>query len=81
VAAFVMVAALRWIATISVAIPPTAAARAWNLAGLLGIGALVFLAVARLLGVKELDLAFASIVAKFQRHLPAPGESRDAPVG
>jgi hypothetical protein len=45
------------------------------------IGALVFVAVARILRVEELDLVVSLIVQKFERHLPSAPENRDVPVG
>jgi putative peptidoglycan lipid II flippase len=75
-----MVAALHWIAALGVDVPPIFAARAWYLAGELAIGALVFLGAARLLGVEELGIAARMIVQKFERRLPSPPESREAPI-
>ena len=80
VASSVMVGALRFIAGL-IAIPPqTFAQRAWLLCGELVIGALVFVAVARLLRVEELDLVVRLIVQKFDRHLPSAPENRDVPI-
>lgn len=55
--------------------------RAWLLFWELLIGALVFVAAARLLRVEELDLAARLIVQKFERHLPSAPENRDVPLG
>lgn len=79
-ASFAMYAALQWIDALGVHVTPTLAARSWYLFGQIGIGAAVFIAVARMLGVEELDLAWKTIVAKFERHIIAPPENRDAPI-
>jgi putative peptidoglycan lipid II flippase len=80
VASWVMVGALRFIAGLIVTPPETFAQRAWLLCGELAIGALVFVAVARLLRVEELDLVVRLIVQKFERHLPSAPENRDVPI-
>ena len=50
----------------------TLASRGWFLFGQIAIGATVFIAVARMIGVEELDLAWRTIVAKFERNLVSP---------
>jgi len=77
----VMAGALRFIAGLIARPPQTFAERTWLLFGELVIGALVFVAVARLLRVEELDLVARLIVQKFERHLPSAPENRDVPVG
>jgi putative peptidoglycan lipid II flippase len=49
----------------------------WQIA----IGMLVFVAMARLLRVEELDLVIRLILQKFERHLPSAPENRDVPLG
>ncbi len=80
VASLAMYASLWWIGALGVHVAPALGARAWYLAGQLAIGGAVFIAVAKLLGVAELDLAWTTIVAKFERHVIAPPENRDAPI-
>jgi len=76
----VMVAVLNWIGALNVHPAPTLISRAWFLWGQLSIGALAFIAVARLLNVEELTLPWKLIVQKFERNLPTPPESREAPI-
>ncbi len=80
VASLAMYAALQWIAALGVRTDPTLASRAWYLFGQIAIGGAVFIAVARLVGVEELDLAWRTIIAKFEKHIIAPPENRDAPI-
>jgi putative peptidoglycan lipid II flippase len=75
-----MLAALNWIHALGVTPDATLASRAWFLFGQIGIGALAFVAVARMLNVEELDLAWRTIVAKFERNLVSPPENREAPI-
>jgi putative peptidoglycan lipid II flippase len=75
-----MVAALRWIATFSVEPVHSSAIEALYLAGQLAIGALAFLAVARLLNLDEVSLIVRLIVQKFERSIPSAAETRDAPI-
>jgi hypothetical protein len=58
----------------------TLSSRAWYLFGQIAIGAAVFIAVSRAIGVEELDLAWRTIMAKFEKHILAPPENRDAPI-
>jgi putative peptidoglycan lipid II flippase len=78
--AFVMVVVLNWIASLGVAPQAALLSRVWFLFGQIAIGALVFIAVARLLDVEELSMAWSAIVAKFERNLIPPSENRDAPI-
>ena len=80
VSSLAMLAALGWIGALGVTPEATLASRAWFLFGQIAIGATVFIAVARMLGVEELDLAWRTIVAKFERNLVSPPENRDAPI-
>ena len=75
-----MLAALGWIGALGVIPEATLASRAWFLFGQIAIGGAVFVAVARMLGVEELDLAWRTIVAKFERNLVSPPENREAPI-
>jgi putative peptidoglycan lipid II flippase len=75
-----MFAALKWIAALGVHPEATLASRGWFLFGQVAIGGAVFVAVARLVGVEELDLAWHTIVAKFEKNIIAPPENRDAPI-
>jgi putative peptidoglycan lipid II flippase len=76
----VMFATLHWIGALGATPGASLIARAWYLFGLIAIGGLSFLASARLLGVEELDMAWSTIVAKFERNLLSPPENRDAPI-
>ncbi len=75
-----MLATLGWIGGLGVTPEATLSSRAWFLFGQMTIGGTVFIAVARMLGVEELDLAWRTIVAKFERNLVSPPENRDAPI-
>ena len=75
-----MFAALHWVAALGVHTEATLPSRAWYLFGQIAIGAAVFLAVARAVGVTEVDLAWRTIIAKFEKHILAPPENRDAPI-
>ncbi|MDQ2864833.1 MAG: murein biosynthesis integral membrane protein MurJ [Candidatus Eremiobacteraeota bacterium] len=75
-----MFAALHWIQALGVVPETTLVSRAWFLFGQIMIGAAVFIAVARVVGVEELDLAWKTIVAKFEKNIIAPSENRDAPI-
>jgi putative peptidoglycan lipid II flippase len=81
VATLVMAGALQFIAGLSSTPPAAFAQRAWLLLWELVIGTLVFVAVARLVRVEELDLVVRLIVQKFERNLPSVPENRDVPVG
>jgi putative peptidoglycan lipid II flippase len=80
VASMAMYAALHWIGALGVHTETTLASRAWYLFGQIAIGGAVFLAVARLIGVEELDLAWRTIVAKFEKNVLSPSENREAPI-
>lgn len=80
VSALAMFAALHWIGALGVTPDASLASRAWFLFGQIAIGGTIFIAVARLLDVEELDLAWRTIVAKFERNLLSPPENRDAPI-
>jgi putative peptidoglycan lipid II flippase len=75
-----MLAALGWIGALGVTPEATLASRGWFLFGQIAIGGTVFVAVARMLGVEELKLAWHTIVAKFERNLVSPPENREAPI-
>ena len=80
VSSVAMLVALGWIGALGVTPEATLASRAWFLFGQIAIGGTVFVAVARMLGVEELDLAWRTIVAKFERNLVSPPENREAPI-
>jgi putative peptidoglycan lipid II flippase len=80
VSSLAMLAALGWIGALGVTPEASLASRAWFLLGQIAIGGTVFIAVARMLGVEELDLAWRTIVAKFERNLLSPPENREAPI-
>ena len=79
-AACCMVGALHWITALGV--HPTGAfvSRAWFLFGQIAIGALVFLAVARILQVEELPLVFRLVLEKFVRNIPSAPDNHEAPI-
>jgi putative peptidoglycan lipid II flippase len=76
----IMVATLHWIAALGVHPEPTLASRASYLFGQIAIGALAFIAAARVLDVEELTIAARLIMQKFERNLPSPPENREAPI-
>ncbi len=78
--ALVMVAVLYWVSSLGVAPQTSLAERVWFLFGQIAIGGLVFIALARMLDVEELSLAWRAIMAKFERNIIAPPENRDAPI-
>ena len=80
VSSLAMFLALKWIEALGVMPDASLASRAWFLFGQLAIGGAVFLAVARILNVEELELARRTILAKFERNLVTPPESREAPI-
>jgi putative peptidoglycan lipid II flippase len=80
VSSLVMVAALHWIQALGVTPEATLVSRGWFLFGQVAIGGLVFLAIARLLNIEELELAWRAIMLKFERNLIPPAENRDAPI-
>jgi hypothetical protein len=75
-----MVGALHWISALGAQPEASFESRAWYLFGQIAIGALVFIAGARILNIEELSLAWRLIVAKFERNLIAPSENREAPI-
>jgi putative peptidoglycan lipid II flippase len=80
ISAGVMVAVLHWIAALGVMPGASLTSRAWFLFGQLAIGALAFLACARLLDVEELSIILALVRAKFEQNVPLPPENREAPI-
>jgi len=80
VSSLAMLAALGWIGALGVTPEASLASRAWFLFGQIAIGGTVFVAVARMLGVEELELAWRTIVAKFERNVMSPPENREAPI-
>lgn len=80
VASGAMFGALHWIQALGVTPETSFASRAWYLVGQVAIGGTVFLAVARAIGVEELDLAWKTIFAKFEKNIIVPLENRDVPI-
>jgi putative peptidoglycan lipid II flippase len=80
IASIVMFAALHWISTLGVVPEATLESRAWFLFGQIAIGGTLFIAVARMLGIEELELARRTIVAKFERNLIAPPDNPQVPI-
>ncbi|MEO9263281.1 MAG: murein biosynthesis integral membrane protein MurJ [Candidatus Baltobacteraceae bacterium] len=80
IASAAMFASLHWIQALGVTPELGLASRAWFLFGQIAIGAAVFVAVARMIGVEELELAWKTIVAKFEKNIISPSENRDAPI-
>lgn len=78
--ALAMFGALHWIQALGVTPDASLASRAWFLIGQVAIGGLVFIAAARILGVEELDLAWKTILAKFEKNVISPSENREAPI-
>jgi putative peptidoglycan lipid II flippase len=60
--------------------PATFLGRVVYLVGQLGIGALVFVGVARLVRVEELGIALRLILQKFEGRVPSPPENREVPI-
>ena len=79
-ASLAMYGALHWIDALGVHTDTTLASRGWYLFGQIAIGSAVFIAVSRAIGVQELDLAWRTIIAKFEKHIITPPENRDAPI-
>lgn len=80
VASSAMYAALHWVSALGVRPEVGFASRAWYLFGQIAIGGSVFIAVARAIGVEEVDLAWKTIIAKFEKNIIAPSENRDVPI-
>ena len=79
-ASAVMVGALHWIQALGVQPTYSFASRAWFLFGQIAIGALVFLAAARILQVEELPMVVRLLFEKFAKNIPSAAENRDAPI-
>jgi putative peptidoglycan lipid II flippase len=79
-ASLAMYASLHWIDALGVHPEATLMSRVWYLAGQIAIGGAVFIAVARAIGVEEVDLAWKTIIAKFEKNIITPSENRDAPI-
>ncbi len=76
----IMTLALSWIVSLGAHVEESFAARVWYLAGQLGIGTFVFVGMARVLHVEELNVAMRLIVAKFASRVPSPGDTLEAPI-
>jgi putative peptidoglycan lipid II flippase len=79
-ASLAMVAALLWIESWIVQPAPSLSSRLSYLVGQLAIGVLVYVAVARLLGLEELSMAMNFIVEKFRTQQLSPPENRSVPI-
>jgi putative peptidoglycan lipid II flippase len=75
-----MVLVLDWVVPLLGSPNPSLLSRAWFLSREMAIAALVFVGVARMLGIEELLLAWRSIMARFERNVPPPPEGRDVPI-
>jgi putative peptidoglycan lipid II flippase len=80
VASLAMYSALHWVAALGVTTEASFASRGWYLFGQIAIGGAVFIAVSRAIGVEEVELAWRTMIAKFEKHVLAPPENRDAPI-
>ena len=80
IASAAMFASLHWIQALGVTPESSLPSRAWFLFGQIAIGAAVFIAVARVIDVEELELARKTIIAKFEKNVIAPSENREAPI-
>jgi putative peptidoglycan lipid II flippase len=78
VASAVMIGTLHWVQALGVHPAHSFASRAWFLFGQMAIGALVFLAIARMLEVEELPLVGRLLLEKFAKNIPT--ENREAPI-
>lgn len=76
----VMVIVLHWIASIGLHPQHSLLSRVWSLAAQIVIGGFVFIALARALNVQELSLAWKAMLARFERNVIPPPESREAPI-
>ena len=80
ISSVVMVAALHWIAALNAHPAGTLLSRGWFLFGQMSIGSLVFIAMARLLNIEELSMAFRFIMDRAERGIVSPAEANDAPI-
>ena len=78
--ALLMVLVLDWAVSLLGSPNPSLLSRAWFLSREMAIAGLVFVGVARMLGIEELLLAWRAIVARFERNVPPPPEGRDVPI-
>lgn len=79
-ASAVMVGTLHWIQALGVQPAHSLTSRAWFLFGQIAIGALVFLAIARILQVEELPMVVRLILEKFAKNIPSAPDNREAPI-
>jgi len=80
IASVAMSGALLWIHSLAVEPQSSLLWRASFLFGELAVGGAVFIAMARILRLEELDLAWSAIMTKFERNLPSAPENRDVPI-
>jgi putative peptidoglycan lipid II flippase len=81
VASLAMYAALSWIHTLAAKPESSFIWRASFLFGQIAIGGAVFVAMARILRLEELDMAWRAIVMKFERNLQSAPDNSEAPIG
>jgi len=79
-ASLAMVAALLWIESWGMHPSPALAFQASYLGGQLIIGALVYVAVAHLIGLEELSIASRYIMEKYRTQQLSPPENRNVPI-
>jgi putative peptidoglycan lipid II flippase len=79
-ASLAMVAALLWIESWGMHPAPALAFQASYLGGQLIIGALVYVAVAHLIGLEELSMASRYIMEKYRTQQLSPPENRNVPI-
>ena len=79
-ASLAMVAALLWIESWGMHPSPALAFQASYLGGQLIIGALVYVAVAHLIGLEELSMASRYIMEKYRTQQLSPPENRNVPI-
>jgi hypothetical protein len=75
-----MVAALLWIQSWGMRPGPELPSQASYLVGQLIIGALVYYAAARLIGLQELSMATNYILEKYRTQQLSPPENRNVPI-
>jgi putative peptidoglycan lipid II flippase len=80
VSATAMVTALLWIESWGMTPGAAFASQLSYLLGQLAIGALVYVAVARLIGMDELNMAIDFIVEKYRSQLISPPDNRNVPI-
>jgi putative peptidoglycan lipid II flippase len=75
-----MLLVLDWVVSLLGSPNPSLLSRAWFLFREMAIAGVVFVGVARMLGIEELLLAWRAILARFERNVPPPPEGREVPI-